>query len=449
MSLRLRLLISIGLVLAFTLLVGSVLIYFEAVNKVDTEMQAALAVGVRTVQNATDDAEEAVNPLRQLELLVEDFNGNRHVRAFLMNADGIAVDKSLLLMPLNPAPAWFNDLLMREPEFVHIFLPPAFSRFGSIILTTDSHNEIDEAWSDFVVTLTILALFCALVLALVYLTLGRPLRLLRDMSTAFKRVGNRDYSPRIAETGAREITDLARCFNDMVMRLAGIERLNRQLQAQLATVQEEERTDLARDLHDEIGPLLFALNIDISTLQQQDWSRSKEKIAKQLDSMSSAIGGIQAHVRSMLGKLRPAVLLDLGLSQAVDNLVAFWGRRHEGVRIAVALERESFGERLDATIYRVMQEALNNALRHGHPSLIEIKAGVSEDGFVEVEVSDNGAGLAASDADFGFGLTGMKERVEFVGGSLSIGNRVGGSGVSVRAKLPLESTEDALIREAV
>lgn len=449
MSLRLRLLISIGLVLAFTLLVGSVLIYFEAVNKVDTEMQAALAVGVRTVQNATDDAEEAVNPLRQLELLVEDFNGNRHVRAFLMNADGIAVDKSLLLMPLNPAPAWFNDLLMREPEFVHIFLPPAFSRFGSIILTTDSHNEIDEAWSDFVVTLTILALFCALVLALVYLTLGRPLRLLRDMSTAFKRVGNRDYSPRIAETGAREITDLARCFNDMVMRLAGIERLNRQLQAQLATVQEEERTDLARDLHDEIGPLLFALNIDISTLQQQDWSRSKEKIAKQLDSMSSAIGGIQAHVRSMLGKLRPAVLLDLGLSQAVDNLVAFWGRRHEGVRIAVALERESFGERLDATIYRVMQEALNNALRHGHPSLIEIKAGVSEDGFVEVEVSDNGAGLAASDADFGFGLTGMKERVEFVGGSLSISNRVGGSGVSVRAKLPLESTEDALIREAV
>lgn len=123
MSLRLRLLISIGLVLAFTLLVGSVLIYFEAVNKVDTEMQAALAVGVRTVQNATDDAEEAVNPLRQLELLVEDFNGNRHVRAFLMNTNGIAVDKSMLLMPSNPAPAWFNDLLMREPEFVHIFLP--------------------------------------------------------------------------------------------------------------------------------------------------------------------------------------------------------------------------------------------------------------------------------------------------------------------------------------
>jgi two-component system sensor histidine kinase UhpB len=449
MSLRLRLLISIALVLAFTLFLGSGLIYLDASNKVDTEMQAALAVGVRTAQNATDDAEEAVNPLRQLELLVEDFNGNRHVRAFLMNNDGVAIDKSLLLMPSNPAPAWFNHLLAREPEFVHIFLPPPFARYGSIILTTDSHNEIDEVWSDFVVTLAILALFCTLVLALVYFTLGGPLRLLQNMSTAFKRVGSGDYSPRIAEAGARELADLARSFNDMVMRLAGMERQNCRLQGQLATVQEEERADLARDLHDEIGPLLFALNIDVSTLQLQEWSRSKGKITSQLDAMSSAIGEIQLHVRSMLGKLRPAVLLDLGLSQAVDNIVAFWSRRHEDVRITVALECESFGEKLDATIYRVVQEALNNALRHGHPSLIEIKASIGEDGFVEVEVRDNGAGLTASGCDFGFGLTGMKERVEFVGGSLLVGNRPGDSGVSVRARLPQDSVEDALIREAV
>ncbi len=115
----------------------------------------------------------------------------------------------------------------------------------------------------------------------------------------------------------------------------------------------------------------------------------------------------------------------------------------------VALERESFGEGLDTTIYRIVQEALNNALRHGRPSLIEIKAGIGEDGFVDVEVSDDGGELAASDAEFGFGLTGMKERVEFVGGSLSVRNRVGDSGVSVRAKLPLATVEDASIMEAV
>lgn len=445
MSLRLRLLVYIAVVLALTLIVGGVLIYLDAQVKVDTEMEAALAVGARTVQNATDDAEEAVDPLRQLELLVEDFNGNRHVRAFLMNNDGLAIDKSVLLMPSNPAPEWFNRLLAREPEYAHIFLPAPFARYGSIILTTDSHNEIDEVWSDFLVTLAILVLFCSLVLALVYFTLGGPLRLLQDMTTAFRRVGMRDYSPRVPEKGARELADLARCFNEMVMRLAAIERENRQLQAQLTTVQEEERADLARDLHDEIGPLLFALNLDISTLRLQDWSRSKEKIASQLDAMSSAIGGIQQHVRSMLGKLRPAVLLDLGLNHAVGNLVAFWGNRHKDVRITVALEQQSFGEKLDAIIYRVLQEALNNALRHGHPSVIEIKAAIDGDGFAEVEVCDNGTGLAGS--DFGFGLTGMRERVESVGGSLAVSNRVGEKGVSVRARLPL--AEDVLVREAV
>jgi two-component system sensor histidine kinase UhpB len=448
LSLRLHLLVSIAFVLAFTLIVGSVLIYCDALTKVDTEMEAALAVGARTVQNATDDAEEAVDPLRQLELLVEDFNGNRHVRAFLMNSDGVEVDKSLLLMPSDPAPEWFNHLLAREPEFVHIFLPPPFARYGSIILTTDSHNEIDEVWSDFVVTLVILTLFCTLVLALVYFTLGRPLRLLQTMSTAFKRVGGGDYSPRMGEKGARELADLAHNFNEMVMHLAVIERHNRRLQAQLTTVQEEERADLARDLHDEVGPLLFALNIDVSTLRLQDWNRSKERIASQLDAMSSAIGAIQLHVRSMLGRLRPAVLLDLGLSHAAQNLVAFWSKRHDDLHIAIDIERESFGEKLDETIYRIVQEALSNSLRHGHPSLVEIRAGLDGAACVEVEVLDNGTGFAGSSSDFGFGLTGMKERVESLGGSLGVSNRAGG-GVSVRARLPLPDEEDASMKEAV
>ncbi len=448
MSLRFRLLISIAFVLSSTLIFGSVLIYLNAITKVDTEMQAALAVGVRTVQNATDDAEEAVNPLRQLELLVEDFNGNRHVRAFLMGGEGAAIDRSVLLMPENPAPEWFNALLAREPKFVHIFLPPPFARYGSIILTTDSHNEIDEVWSEFLVTLAILAFFCTLVLVLIYITLEPPLRLLRNMSTAFKRVGSGDYSPRIAEIGARELADLARCFNEMVTRLSAIERQNFKLGAQLATVQEEERADLARDLHDEIGPLLFALNIDVSTLQSQDWSSARERITRQLDAMSSAVSSIQQHVRSMLGKLRPAVLLDLGLTHAVDNLICFWGKRHD-VRITANLERQGFGEKLDATIYRVLQEALNNALRHGNPSSIEIEAREDGHGFVLVEVRDDGSGLAAYGTDFGFGLKGMKERVESLGGTLVVSNRVGHGGVFVRARLPLPDSEEALITEVI
>jgi two-component system, NarL family, sensor histidine kinase UhpB len=440
LSLRLRLIVSIAGVLALTLIVGCVLIYLDAVQKVDTEMTAALTVGMRTVQNATDDAEEAANPMRQLELLVGDFDGNRHVQAFLMNPQGLPIARSTLLIPSDPSPAWFNHLLAREPQVVHLDLPPPFARYGSILLSTDSHNEIDEAWSDFQVTLLILTLFCVLVLALVYFTLGRPLALLQKMTAAFRTIGRGDYSPRMEERGAPEISELSHCFNDMVARLANTEQQNVKLQQQLTNVQEEERADLARDLHDEIGPLLFALSIDVATAHRRSVESGKQP-RPDFDVIAGAISEIQLHVRSMLGKLRPAVLLDLGLDQAVDNLVGFWSKRREDVAISFDLDCESFGETLDSTIYRVFREGLNNALRHGKPTIVELKAKIDGENHVKVIVSDNGGGLPPGGGHFGYGLVGMRERVEELGGVLSIANRTDGKGVSVVASLPLDVVE--------
>jgi two-component system, NarL family, sensor histidine kinase UhpB len=441
-SLRIRLILSIGLILVVSIVLGSVIVYWHAVHKVDEEMRAALDVGIRMVQNATDDIEDNADPLRQLQLLIEDFDGNRHLRASFLSANGSVIVTSKPLESTEPAPGWFNHFIARRPETSRVLLPPAFARYGSILLETDSHNEIDEVWSDIFVTLAILAIFCILVLSLIYWTLGRAFNFLNEMSVAFARVGAGDYSQRCIETGPRELSSLARRFNDMVARLAMMEGQNRRLEVQLTTMQEEERADLARDLHDEIGPLLFALSLDISAIQKQDPAETNPKIGAHLDSMRSAVSEMQQHVRSMLGKLRPAILLDLGLGPAIDNLVAFWGLRHQDVHIDVALSQETFGETLDATIYRIFQEGLNNAFRHGHPSQITVKA--SKDNMaVEVEVSDNGEGLNKPEQSAGFGITGMRERVAAVGGTLTIGNRAGEKGVTITARLPLEaSTED-------
>jgi two-component system sensor histidine kinase UhpB len=429
------------LVLGVSIVLGSIIVYWHAVHKVDEEMHAALDVGIRTVQNATDDIEEAADPVRQMQLLVEDFNGNRHLRVTFLNINNIAIVTSQPLVPTDPAPAWFNHFIARSPETTMISLPPAFSRYGKILLETDSHNEIDEVWSDVFVTLSILAIFGILVLSLIYWTLGRALYFLNDMSVSFARVGSGDYNERCAEKGPCELVDLARHFNDMVTRLATMENRNRRLETQLTTMQEEERAELARDLHDEIGPLLFALSIDISAIQQQNLADTNAKVGSHLLAMQSAIADMQQHVRSMLGKLRPAILLDLGLSPAIDNLVAFWRMRHPQVRIDVVLTEESFGETLDSTIYRIFQEGLNNAFRHGHPSRICIKAAMN-DHFADVEVSDNGEGLDMDVPGFGFGITGMRERVLAVGGMLEITNRTDGKGVIVSVKLPLDLSRD-------
>lgn len=447
-SLRIRLILSIGLILVVSIILGSVIIYWHAVHKVDEEMRAALDVGIRMVQNATDDVEDNADPLRQLQLLIEDFDRNRHLRASFLNTNGNVIVASKPLESTEPAPAWFNRFIARRPETAWVQLPPPFAHYGSIFLETDSHNEIDEVWSDIFVTLAILAIFCFLVLSLIYWMLGRAFYFLNEMSIAFARVGAGDYSQRCVEKGPRELADLARRFNDMVARLATMEGQNRRLEVQLTTMQEEERADLARDLHDEIGPLLFALSIDISAIQSQDTTLSNPKIDTHLNSMRSAVSAMQQHVRSMLGKLRPAILLDLGLGPAIDNLVAFWNLRRPDVHIDVSLSRESFGEALDTTIYRIFQEGLNNAFRHGHPSWIGIKAS-ARDGVVDVEVSDNGEGLHVSEQGFGFGITGMRERVAAVGGTLTVENRVGEKGVTISARLPLETLKDDIDQEYV
>jgi len=267
LSLRSRLLFSIFGTLLLSLAAGAAFTYWHAVKKIETEMQAAIAVGGRFAHNAVDDAEEPIKPQRRLRLLVADFDGDRHLRASLI-VGGKVVGMSDLAKPESPAPAWFYRLLAGEPKVLNVELPPVFAGYGSVVLQTDANNEVAEVWSDIGLTLTVLTIFCALVLGFVYVTLSSAIHPLRDLTAAFARVGDHDYRERVPERGPYELVRLYQGFNQMVEDLALAEAQNKRLQEQLATVQDEERADLARDLHDEIGPMLFAADVDAATIER-------------------------------------------------------------------------------------------------------------------------------------------------------------------------------------
>src|SRR5580698_10184142 len=133
-SLRLRLIVSIAAVLVTILVLGSVLVYWHAVHEVEVEMRAAVAVGEHTIHNAVDDIEEAARPLRHLELLVADFDGDRHLQASLIGLDGRVIYRSTPQPPTDPAPNWFYRFLAARSVSSRIELPAAFARFGTILL---------------------------------------------------------------------------------------------------------------------------------------------------------------------------------------------------------------------------------------------------------------------------------------------------------------------------
>jgi len=434
LSLRSRLLYSIFLTLVLTLAAGAAFTYWHAVRKIETEMQAAIAVGGRIAHNAVDDAEEAVDPPRRLELLVADFHGDRHLQASLL-VGGKVIQSSHLAVPESPAPDWFYNLFSVPPRILHVELPPVFDGHGTVTLETDSHNEVAEVWGDVRVTLAILTIFCALVLTFFYWMLGTAIRPLENLTEAFGSVGDGDYRQRVSERGPVELMRLCQGFNRMVERLARSEDQNVRLQKQLTSVQDEERADLARDLHDEIGPLLFAVDVDAVAIERLI-GEGRPAVAERAGMIREAVGHMQKHVRSILGRLRPAVLLDVGLAHAIDNLVAFWRAHNRGLSFRVDVPEEGFGEPLDSVVYRIVQESLSNAVRHGTPTLIEVEVKETAGGDILIQVRDDGGGLRPNARPGSFGLLGMRERVATLGGELEVKDRTDKRGVAVAARLP-------------
>lgn len=439
MSLRLKLLLSILAGVLATFVLGSALITSHATRKVETEMRAALAVGSRIVANTVDDFEQFDDPRRRLSLLVADFDGDRHLKAEVREGDGTVILSSRLAPPEQPAPEWFRRLVSGPADVAEVPLPAALQRIGTLRLEASPLNEVGEAWSDALTTLTIVTILTSFILAAVAALLEHALKPLDRLVQAFTGIGAAPFGAHVAEQGPVEMLRVYHAFNQMVDRLSKSEVTNRRLTEQLLSVQEEERADIARDLHDEIGPFLFAVDVEASAIGRLARDGGAEAIPARVTSIRDAIGHMQRHVRGILARLRPAALLDMGLAHAIDNLVASWRERHPEIAFVTSVDVPPLGERLDSALYRVVQESLSNAVRHGQPARIEV-ALAERDGTVELSITDDGRGFVGPSSG-GYGIPGMRERMAQCGGHLMVEERQDGRGVTVTAYLQLPAQQ--------
>ena len=446
MPLRVRLIVLVGLVLVISMASGSVLVAWRAAHSVQTELRAALDVGTKTIRNGYDDIAGANDPAKELRRLVATFNGNRHVRATLLDAEGQVVAKSELFPPTQPVPGWFTRLIMSRPPAVHLSVPTGIDAGSVIVLQADPTDETGEVWDQSRDAVGVIAGFAALSALLVSIVVGRALRSLESLAGAFDQVGNGEYGGRLPVQGPPELKRLANGFNGMTQRLAAVAAQNARLNERLLTLQAEERADIARDLHDEIGPLLFAVDMTAATIEQLPGSDREAEIPAHVRAIHDAVGRMQRHVRVLLGRLRP--LQAIGLKVAIGRLVAFWrGRRPDiGFRLAVSLDDDCISGDLKETIYRVVQEGMSNAIRHGRPAQVTIAITQEADG-IRVEVADDGIGMSADSMSTSgssrFGLIGMRERVMAMAGSLSFVPGGDGRGISLIVRLPNEDVLQA------
>jgi two-component system sensor histidine kinase UhpB len=450
MTLRARLIVLVGFVLLVSLLSGGMLAWWHAAQSARAEMQAALLAGEHRVRDSIEHLAEVTDREGDLRRLIATFNADRHVRAMLLDSAGRSLASSVLSTPLHPEPDWFFDLLGVGPTTTLIAIGANVAAEKAIELKTDPHNEVSEVWIEFRDGMVIVLLFCVLSFALIYWMAGRSLRPLETLAAGFGTIGGGDYAARVAEGGPPEVEGLSRAFNAMAEHLGALEARNQRLHTQLLTIQEEERADLARDLHDDVGPFLFAVNVDVASIASSAEARGDTETLERGRSIREAVSHMQKHVKSILGRLRPTGLTDIGLAQAVENLGVFWRRRHPQLAVHFDLGPAdvSFGDVLDATLYRLIQESLTNAIRHGRPRNVTVTIKAEDEGDILLEVSDDGVGFADSTDGTGLGLAGMQERIAALGGSLSVRNQADGHGASVTARLPREATAGAAQPEA-
>lgn len=434
MSLRVRIVLAIAVVLFFGAVVGVGVAGWQAKEVLHEELSAALLGGRQTIASAFEDLPRSNHPERDLRQLIATFDGNRHLAASLADPTG-QLQLASRSARASPAPAWFTGLLDTHVAPSRVEAPLA--GYGAIVLTPLVESDVGALWNEFLELTGVLIGAFLVGSVLVWLTVGRALGPLSDISLALVRIGSGDYGAEVPEEGSLELARLGRGVNEMAKRLATMRGRNLALEDQLRTLQDEERADLARDLHDEIGPHLFATNVDAAMARLLIEEGQSDEALRQLVAIQASVAHMQRLVREILGRLRPTELIELGLTAAVGEMVAFWRARQPAIDFAVRLpEDESIvPEPLRETLYRVVQEGLNNAVRHGRPRRIEIEISRSEEGDVIARVTDDGSPPAKPEMG-GFGLIGMRERVAAARGRLDIDRGVGG-GWSVTARLPV------------
>jgi signal transduction histidine kinase len=208
----------------------------------------------------------------------------------------------------------------------------------------------------------------------------------------------------------------------------------RLLSRRLLERQEHERSALARELHDQLGQSLVAISMNLQAIEGELSPAARARVPES----AQLIKKMFEQVRTLAFELRPSILDDFGLVEALRNLVTQHGER-AGVRAsftATPTEARAPVE-IETACFRIVQEALTNVARHARARHVEVTLTL-QDVALEVTVRDDGVGFNVKRLRTGLGMMGMGERAELVGGSFDI-ESVPGAGTTVRARFPLPS----------
>ena len=452
-SVRAQLLITILLIDLIAALAACGVIIFQTRMSVQVEVTSSMKLADLLVQESIqmqqDVAAERILPnlplqlrfLRHVRISVHDVAGNAVTpRAFADGTDSARIDNR------DAAPAWFAALMAAPIERHEFPVNVKGQRIGSVVVMGEPKDEIAEAWEHTAVLGAIAFVLNAAGIGLLYLLFGRVLDPVARLAGGLADLERRNYEVRLPPPQASEFAATTARFNALAEALHALQTENRSLSRRLITVQDDERRNIALELHDEVGPSLFGLKAMVSSAASAT-GQMNEAAAIRLREMLKLIEHMQAMNRSLLNRLRPMALGHVPLETMLSELVRERARQHPQLSFSFSESGLSsgYGDSIDLTVYRCVQESLTNAMKHAEAKRIDVNvAEAKPDGRsaarLTLAIRDDGRGIDPVQP-LGLGLLGMQERVEALGGAYVIESE-SGRGTCVRITIPLQPSAD-------
>lgn len=452
-SLRARLIFIPSSLLALGIVTAVVVTLYGAKDRISSEIASGVNLGEILIDYALDDVVASAEPEQAMQRLQDELAQIRHIsvryKRYWVRGDDYAAPS-----PRNSdAPKWFADFF--EPARIVKTYPVVIKdqQHGELVMWTRPSDEIAEIWDGLVFLASLLAAISIGIVTLISLTASQTLKPLNDLVDGLGRLQRGQFSG-LGEICVVELRQIGEQFNRLARSLARTEADNHLLIDRLMSIQEAERKELARELHDEFGASLFGIRAAASCIVEDASSadlvvKRRRDVIGRAETISALADSIQKQNYRILERIRPVLLHQVGLVDATRHLVEEWRAAHRDVNCEIRLPSvaASFGEEVSLTSFRIVQECLTNVARHAKAKTVrvamelanEAQAGRDEAASsrrsIRLSVEDDGVGLPA-DFRFGFGFLGMSERVRKLGGHFHVSNGAR-AGVLIEAFIPM------------
>jgi two-component system, NarL family, sensor histidine kinase UhpB len=332
-------------------------------------------------------------------------------------------------------PRWFINAVMTDYLTEDFEITTSDGSVKTLLIEADPMDEIIEAWGEtqafFWSTVAMLvAIFFA-----INLVFHSMLKAVQSILSGLREVESGEYGNVLPSSKISEFNAISAEINAMSAALKMAEESNQALALHSIQIQETERQTMSRELHDEMGQSLTAIKAMAVTTKQPNVD-----VTLAADSIIEVCNHLAVVVRSMMRTLHPLSLAELGLGATLTDLVTEWRRRNSDLEIVLHYDAtlEQLDNKVAIHVYRIVQECLTNVVRHAQASNVNVTLALTSER-VEINVVDDGIGGKTESQ--GFGVLGMRERVESLGGKFSF-NSEQNKGVQVKAWMPFIGKKD-------